>query len=164
VERVGKEAVWPVPTLPHHESLRQVFLSPSHLDLDPELASEGDAGRGEISGGAPGGGESGGEAHGMASGERGPSRVIMALGVPGRERAPVLPPTPYPRWGVRPEEQMVRFNHRIDPMQRIPLAPIQDVTAAATLARLHRDPKVLAKDQLQILAEASETCLQEEGK
>jgi hypothetical protein len=89
----------------------------------------------------------------------------MALGVPGRERAPVLPPTPYPRWGVRPEEQLVRFNHQIDPMQRIPPAPIQDVTAAATLARLHRDPEVVAEDQLQILAEVSETwVLQEEGK
>jgi hypothetical protein len=29
--------------------------------------------------------------------ERRPPRVIMALGVPGRDRAPVLPPTPYPR-------------------------------------------------------------------
>jgi hypothetical protein len=70
-----------------------------------------------------------------------------------RERRPV--------WGVRPEEQMVRFNHRIDPMQRIPPAPIQDVTAAATLARLHRDQEAVAEDQLQILAETS---LQEEEK
>jgi hypothetical protein len=53
----------------------------------------------------------------LAERERRPVRVIMALGVPGRERAPVLPLTPYPRWGVRPEEQLVRFNHRIDPMQ-----------------------------------------------
>jgi hypothetical protein len=101
----------------------------------------------------------------LAVRERRPSRVIMALGVPGRERAPVFPPTPYPRWGVRPEEQLVRFNHRIDPMQRIPLAPIQDVTVAVTLARLHRDPEVVAEDQLQILVEASETwVLQGEGK
>jgi hypothetical protein len=101
----------------------------------------------------------------LAVRERRPSRVIMALGVPGRERAPVFPPTPYPRWGVRPEEQLVRFNHRIDPMQRIPPAPIQDVTAVAMLARLHRDPEVVAEDQLQILAEVSETwVLQEKGK
>jgi hypothetical protein len=65
---------------------------------------------------------------------------------------------------VRPEEQLVRFNHRIDPMQRILPAPIQDVTAAATLARLHRDEEMVAEDQLQILAEASEIHLQEEGK
>jgi hypothetical protein len=97
----------------------------------------------------------------LAERERRPVRVIMALGVPGRELALVLPPTPYPRWGVRPEEQLVRFNHRIDPMQRIPPAPIQDVTAAATLARLHREQEADAEDQLQILADAS---LQEEEK
>jgi hypothetical protein len=97
----------------------------------------------------------------LAERERRPARVIMALGVPGREQAPVLPPTPYPRWGARPEEQLVRFNHRIDPMQRIPPAPIQDVTAAATLARLHGGQETNAEDQLQILAEAS---LQEEEK
>jgi hypothetical protein len=97
----------------------------------------------------------------LAERERRPVRVIMALGVPGRDRAPVLPPTPYPRWGVRPEEQLVRFNHRIDPVQRIPPAPIQDVTAAATLARLRREKEADAEDQLQILAEAS---LQEEEK
>jgi hypothetical protein len=74
----------------------------------------------------------------LAERERRLVRVIMVLGVPGKERAPVLPPTPYPRWGVRPEEQLVRFNHRINPMQRISPAPVQDVTAAATLARLHR--------------------------
>jgi hypothetical protein len=46
-------------------------------------------------------------------------------------------------------------------MQRIPPAPIQDVTAAATLARLHREQEADAEDQLQFLAEAS---LQEEEK
>jgi hypothetical protein len=97
----------------------------------------------------------------LAERERRPARVIMALGVPRRERGPVLPPTPYPRWGVRPEEQLVRFNHRIDPMQRIPPAPVQDVTAAATLARLHEEQEAIAEDQLLILADAS---LQEEEK
>jgi hypothetical protein len=97
----------------------------------------------------------------LAERERRPVRVIMELGVPGRERAPVLPPMPYPRWGVRPEEQLVRFNHRIDPMQRIPPAPIQDVTVAVTLARLHRVQEADAEDQLQVLVEAS---LQEEEK
>jgi hypothetical protein len=35
---------------------------------------------------------------------RPPSRAIMELGVPGRSGISPLPPTPYPRWGVRPEE------------------------------------------------------------
>jgi hypothetical protein len=46
-------------------------------------------------------------------------------------------------------------------MQRIPPAPVQDVTAAATLARLHEEQEVIAEDQLLILADAS---LQEEEK
>jgi hypothetical protein len=69
----------------------------------------------------------------LAEREQPPTRVVMALGAPWPQ---VLPPIPYPRWGVRPEEQLVRFNHRIDLMQRIPPAPVQDVTAATTLARL----------------------------
>jgi hypothetical protein len=56
----------------------------------------------------------------------------------------MLPPILYPHWGVRPEDQLVRFNHRIDPMQRIPPAPVQDVTAA-TLARLRQDAEVEAE-------------------
>jgi hypothetical protein len=50
----------------------------------------------------------------LAERERPPTRVVMVLGA---LRPQMLPPIPYPRWGVRPEEQLVRFNHRIDPMQ-----------------------------------------------
>jgi hypothetical protein len=92
----------------------------------------------------------------LAERERAPARVVMALGAP---RAQMLPPVPYPRWGIRPEEQLVRFNHRIDPMQRIPPAPVQDVTAAATLARLRQDAEVEAEDRLLVLAEAGDQCV-----
>jgi hypothetical protein len=91
----------------------------------------------------------------LAERERPPDRVVMALGAP---RPQMLPPVPYPRWGVRPEDQLVRFNHRIDPMQRIPPAPVQDVTAAETLARLRQDAEVEAEGQLLVLAEAGEYC------
>jgi hypothetical protein len=60
-----------------------------------------------------------------------------------------------PALGVRPEEQLVSFNRCFDPMQRIPPAPVQDVTVAATLVRL-RHEVVMEDDQLRILAEASE--------
>jgi hypothetical protein len=92
----------------------------------------------------------------LAERERPPARVVMALGAP---RPQVLPPVPYPRWGIRPEDQLVRFNHRIDPMQRIPPAPVQDVTAAATLARLRQDAEVEAESQLLVLAEAGDHCV-----
>jgi hypothetical protein len=95
----------------------------------------------------------------LAERERPPSRVGMALGAP---RPQMPPPIPYPRWGVRPEDQLVRFNRRIDPMQRILPAPVQDVTAAATLARLRQDAEVEAEGQLQILAEAGEHCYRRE--
>jgi hypothetical protein len=95
----------------------------------------------------------------LAERERPPTRVVMALGAP---RPQMLPPVPYPRWGVRPEEQLVRFNHRIDPMQRIPPAPVQDVTAAATLARLRQDAELEAENQLQILAEEGAHCSRRE--
>jgi hypothetical protein len=98
----------------------------------------------------------------LAERERPPVQVVMALGAP---RPQMLPPVPYLRWGVRPEDQLVRFNHRIDPMQRIPPAPVQDVTAAATLARLRLDAEVEAESQLLVLAEKGAHCSsrEEEG-
>jgi hypothetical protein len=47
-------------------------------------------------------------------------------------------------------------------MQRIPPAPVQDVTAAATLARLRRDADSEAVNKLQILAVAGEQCFKRE--
>jgi hypothetical protein len=95
----------------------------------------------------------------LAERERPPARVVMALGAP---RPQMLPPIPYPRWGVRSEEQLVRFNHQIDLMQRILPAPVQDVTAAAMLARLRQDAELEAEDQLRILADAGVHCSRRE--
>jgi hypothetical protein len=91
----------------------------------------------------------------LAERERPPDWVVMALGAP---RPQMLPPVPYPRWGVGPEDQLARFNHRIDLMQRIPPAPVEDVTAATTLARLRQDAEGVAVGQLLVLAEAGEHC------
>jgi hypothetical protein len=83
-----------------------------------------------------------------------PLMVIMALAAPGRQERPHLP-IPYPRWGVRPEEQLVRFNSRIDPFHEIPATSIQEITAAATLATMRRSPEAEA-EELRVLAEAGE--------
>jgi hypothetical protein len=47
-------------------------------------------------------------------------------------------------------------------MQRIPPTLVQDVTAAATLARLHRDSAMAAEEQLRILADTGEVCAKRE--
>jgi hypothetical protein len=47
-------------------------------------------------------------------------------------------------------------------MQRIPPAPVQDVMAAATLARLRHDAEMATEDQLRILADAGENCFKRE--
>jgi hypothetical protein len=83
-----------------------------------------------------------------------PPMAIMALAAPGRQQRPHLP-IPYPRWGVRPEEQLVRFNSRIDPFHEIPAMPVQEMTAAATLVAMRGSPEAKA-EELRLLAEAGE--------
>jgi hypothetical protein len=79
-----------------------------------------------------------------------PPMAIMALAAPGRQQRPHLP-IPYPRWGVRPEEQLVRFNSRIDPFHEIPAMPVQEMTAVA----MRGSPEAKA-EELRLLAEAGE--------
>jgi hypothetical protein len=43
-------------------------------------------------------------------------------------------------------------------MQRIPSAPIEDVTAATMLARLRHGSEVEVEEQLRILADAGKLC------
>jgi hypothetical protein len=82
-----------------------------------------------------------------------PPMAVMALGVPGGRDPPQQLPIPYPRWGVRPEEQLVRFNSRIDPLRSIPPAQVQEISAAVTLTRLQISE---AERNLQVLAEAGD--------
>jgi hypothetical protein len=56
---------------------------------------------------------------------------------------------------VRPEEQLVRFNSRIDPFHEIPAMPVQEMTAAVTLVAMRGSPEAKAKE-LRLLAEAGE--------
>jgi hypothetical protein len=82
-----------------------------------------------------------------------PPMAVMALGVPGGRDPPQQLPIPYPRWGVRPEEQLVRFNPRINPLRSIPPAQIQEISAAVTLTRLQTSD---VERNLQVLADAGD--------
>jgi hypothetical protein len=88
-----------------------------------------------------------------------PPMVFMALAVPGATLRPSLL-IPYPRWGVRPEEQSMRLNSWIDPFHEIPATPVHEITAAASLATVRGSvPKESAKE-LETLAMAREEEIQ----
>jgi hypothetical protein len=60
--------------------------------------------------------------------------------------------------GVRPEVQLVRLSSQIDPFREIPAAPVQDVTAAATLASMRgsRIPTIDSAGELEVLVDVGE--------
>jgi hypothetical protein len=88
-----------------------------------------------------------------------PPMAVMALGVPGGRDPPQQLPIPYPRWGVRPEEQLVRFNSRIDPLRSIPPAQVQEISAAVSLTRLRTSE---VERSLQVLAAAGDLVVEPE--
>jgi hypothetical protein len=88
-----------------------------------------------------------------------PPMAVMALAVPGATLRPSLP-IPYPRWGVRPEEQSMRLNSWIDPFREIPATPVHEITAATTLTTVRGSmPRESAKE-LETLTEAGEEEIQ----
>jgi hypothetical protein len=86
-----------------------------------------------------------------------PPMVVMALGASGGRDPPQHLPIPYPRWGVRPEEQLVWFNPRIDPLRSIPPAQIQEISAVVTLTRLQTSE---VERNLQVLADAGDLVIE----
>jgi hypothetical protein len=145
--RVGEDTVAPVSHEAEVQSSGSGEVPFSHSPLEITLACV-HGGQGREAGGGPSG--------------RGKLRDTVdgfcarAEGAPGGNGRPLLPPILYPRWGVRPEEQMVRFRSRIDPFRAIPPAPIQDVMVAATLARLCRGSEEDTEERLWSLADARE--------
>jgi hypothetical protein len=61
---------------------------------------------------------------------------------------------PYPGRGVQPEEQFVRLSSQIDPFREIPPMPVQEMTAAVTLAVVRGSAEMKSKEKLGALAEA----------
>jgi hypothetical protein len=91
--------------------------------------------------------------------ETGLPMVVMALAVPGATLRPSLP-IPYPRWGVRPEEQSMRLNSWIDPFREIPATPVHEITVAATLATVRGSVAKESMKELETLAKAREEEIQ----
>jgi hypothetical protein len=60
---------------------------------------------------------------------------------------------------VRPEEQLVRFNSRIDPLRSIPPAQVQEISAAVSLTRLQTSE---VERNLQVLAAAGDLVVEPE--